>query len=169
VRGEAIDVTATNTKMKGKLLNSKGQTVISYSNLTRTADIMSLRDLLDASGIALEGTPLLNYNSSLIDLDKSPLAKGNETLRSSGTVIILFIEYANLVSDSKVLTYNYVPRYIVGAEFKAEVPFYEPNGNLLVNNRHGVRIVFIQSGTLYKKANEDIILEIIYWGYYAIL
>jgi len=62
-------------------------------------------------------------------------------------VLIVFIKYSNSLTDAKLLTYDYMVRWISGAEFKAEFPFYEGD-QLLVMNRHGVRIVFLQVGSI---------------------
>lgn len=107
------------------------------------ADVLPLRTLLRAAG-----APSLDV-----------LAAGlNETLRYAGTVLVLNIEYGNFRAQTGSwaednITYTYRVQLVSAAEFKAEQlsdaqPGVGTAAARTVLNRHGLRILVRQSGTV---------------------
>jgi len=135
VRGNQIDLTALSTQLQGQLINSKGKVVKEMKQKNRNGDIFTVGELLTAAGITLE------------DPSESPLSAG-ESLRHAGSVIIVFVTYSNELWDSRKISYTYRLAYISGAEFKAEQPQILDNNDMIVYNRHGIRMVFVQTGTI---------------------
>lgn len=105
-------------------------------------DILPMATLLRAAGIR-----------SLDD----PLAGFDESMRSSGVLLLLTIEYSNYLSDTRaysenVITYRYKVTQVPGVEFKAEQVSPEPGvgtaPSRVIVNRHGIRLVTKQSGSI---------------------
>ena len=80
VHGDNIDLTLMNVNAVGNLIDQQGRTLMTFKNSSRLGDIITIGSILTAAGITLE------------DQSLSPLAH-NETLRTGGIVILVFIEY----------------------------------------------------------------------------
>ena len=50
------------------------------------------------------------------------------------------------MTDVSAVRYTYKPHFVSGAEFKLEIPTYAEDRSLTVDDRHGIRIIFVQSG-----------------------
>ena len=107
-------------------------------------DILPMATVLRAAGI-----------SSLDD----PLPGLEESMRSSGVLLLLTIEYSNYVTGTlsyseNVITYQYKVAQVPGVEFKAEQVLPEPGvgtaPSRVIVNRHGIRLVVKQSGNIGK-------------------
>lgn len=85
VHGENIDFTLTNVRANGALVDTKGHTIQSFSNPSRIGDIITIETLLQAAGVDLDS------------VSESPYANPGETLRSTGVVFLIFIEYKLLI------------------------------------------------------------------------
>jgi len=99
-------------------------------------DLLPLQDLLMAAGLS--------------SLD-NPSYVVNETLRYSGLVLILFVDYSNTFTYN-LSRYQYTARVeaLSDAEFKVNQPIYTKtieNGRVLWN-RHGIRIIVQQGGQI---------------------
>jgi len=94
---------------------------------------MKVSDILEASGISLDD-----------------VGKSTNTTRYDGVVIIMFIEYSNSVTSPGTISYNYKVKTVNGAEYKIEEPqrIFEDPGYLVIYNRHGIRLIYIQSGSV---------------------
>lgn len=143
------------TEMEGKLVALDGTTVIDpcdpYKKLkldcppyvavgSKGLDIVPLQSLLDAAGVSLD--------------DDAKLTTGNvsETVRYSGIVLVLSIFYTNMDTYNPFdVTYRYSVSPILHAEYKGEevspLPGLSTPKRTLFD-RHGVRIVIRQSGTV---------------------
>ncbi|KAJ3042813.1 cytochrome c oxidase subunit 1 [Rhizophlyctis rosea] len=131
--------------MLGELVYSNSDTVLkSFDQAYRISnnasripgDVVTVQQMLDAS---------------LVDLDaKSEAIAVNtgETIRSAGIVITVVIDYKNRATEYSELTYKYRPSKVANQEFKALQNMMLPNGTNLNINRHGVRIVFVQTGSI---------------------
>ncbi|CAG8596114.1 6772_t:CDS:10 [Ambispora leptoticha] len=146
IRGHTTDIgirNGLNGSMDGSLVGTNGN-VIKYWNTTSRqqddpradGDIMTVQQLLTAAGADLEA------------VSTAPGAKPGETYRSSGIVIVIVIEYTNVPFKEDTITYTYRPQYIKGNEYKSIESIYQPNGGYLIKERHGLRLVFQQSGTI---------------------
>ncbi|KAI9140005.1 hypothetical protein BKA69DRAFT_1126033 [Paraphysoderma sedebokerense] len=146
VKGKNVKKSVVNSDMKGELVFSSWKPSKKFSpsysgESPRPADvpgdIISVGDILDAADINLDS------------ISSAPGAGPNESLRSSGIVLIMFIDYSNSESNYTELTYKYLPGSIQKAEGKIVEVIYDVSlGNYVQLNRHGVRIKFIQTGTI---------------------
>jgi hypothetical protein len=71
-----------------------------------------------------------------------------DTKVASLVVIVVIVDYTNRKSDMSELKYTYRASAIAGTEIKFLEPSILPNNNVLLNNRHGVRVVFVLGGTI---------------------
>jgi len=101
-------------------------------------DILELQVLLDAAGVTLDSAGM-----------ESP---EEESKRSSGLVLIVFVTYSN--TDTWVgfspVSYTYSVNVVKATEFKMYQTLL-PSANSIergLYNRHGVRMLFIQNGLL---------------------
>ncbi|RUS28337.1 hypothetical protein BC938DRAFT_482005 [Jimgerdemannia flammicorona] len=144
IRGKENALAIRNGLMDGSLNFMNGTALRTFTNATRMrgvdGDIMTVKELLLAAGADLD-TP--SYAPSA---DQS----NGETCRSSGIVISVNINYANSPSNLDLITYQYLPQVIVGNEYKVEEIVYraETTGGITVLNRHGIKIIFQQSGQI---------------------
>ncbi|CAG8626882.1 8174_t:CDS:10 [Cetraspora pellucida] len=146
VRGSSTSIALRNGLMNGALCSPNGQNCKTVTNASRTAanpsadgDIYTIRDILAAAGA---------------DLDAPSTAPGankaaGETYRSSGIVIVIIIEYQNVRFKLDQIEYKYLPQIIDGNEYKAVENVYNTtDGSYTVIDRHGIRLVFQQHGTI---------------------
>eukprot|EP01129_Flabellula_baltica_P000789 TRINITY_DN10741_c0_g1_i1.p1 TRINITY_DN10741_c0_g1~~TRINITY_DN10741_c0_g1_i1.p1 ORF type:complete len:362 (-),score=72.29 TRINITY_DN10741_c0_g1_i1:24-1109(-) len=129
-------------EMKGSLVDSEGNDVGLHSDKSSIGevgkyDILELSDLLRAAGI-----------NSLDDLSTT---SDEETLRNSGFVLLVFVDYSNKISfDPTNVEYKISATMINNTEFKAEQPIFTKNieNGRLIWNRHGMRIIINQVGEI---------------------
>lgn len=112
--------------------------VISVGAVGGSADIVPLRTLLRAAGIAS------------LDAQAGGL---NESFRYGGLVLVLSVEYSNFWLDTSSFsearfTYTYSVRAVANAEFKAEQSSSAGALNRTILDRHGLRLLVKQSGTI---------------------
>lgn len=150
----SVGVARAAAQMPGKLVDTSGATLnvcddysaqgwpcdpnVKVGRVGAGADILPLRSLLRAAGVA--------------SLD-TVVASLNETRRYAGAVLVVTIEYSNLWFDTSSwsehdLTYVYSVRAVDDAEFKAEESVATGPGTRLVRDRHGLRVLIKQSGTV---------------------
>ena len=119
--------------MEGEIIPIKGDPIKSEIG---EQDIFPLRTLLEAA-----------------DVDLDAIANDDdETFRWDGIVLVVKISYTNkdkFFAPAKRIKYSIEPTRIAGSSFKAEIPreVNEP-GKRTYENRHGIRILFSQSGTI---------------------
>ncbi|KAF9132364.1 cytochrome c oxidase subunit 1 [Mortierella sp. 14UC] len=100
-------------------------------------DVMTVGEFLKAAGVNLD------------DISTSPSANVNETVRSSGVVVIVVIQYAAKGWNPNKISYEYLPKAIPDQEYKVIETIRDfRGGNRVEINRHGIRIVFSQAGQL---------------------
>ncbi|KAJ3119337.1 cytochrome c oxidase subunit 1 [Nowakowskiella sp. JEL0407] len=142
--------------MNGKLVSSckssENEVNIDFNATTRRnsayntkLDVITVRDFLQASSCSSRGT------KSGFDLDNpsnAPDAAPNESWRSTGTVISVPIYYENEVGNSQVLHYTYLPAQLNATEYKIIQHINNPDGTITYLNRHGIRIVLTQFGSI---------------------
>ncbi|CAB4477496.1 hypothetical protein RhiirA5_352707 [Rhizophagus irregularis] len=143
IRGKVNSISLRNGVMDGVLKDSNGNTIKRISNATRTltdpkanGDIFTVKELLDAAGVDLDGPSF------------APGAAPGEINRSSGIVIVIAIDYANVKLKLDEIKYTYRPQLINGAEYKATENIYNPDGSYTIKDRHGIRFVFQQIGQI---------------------
>ncbi|KAK9762161.1 hypothetical protein K7432_012377 [Basidiobolus ranarum] len=114
-----------------------------FTNETRLdslpGDLMSIGTILGASNVYLD------------DLSLAPDAdrRIGETLRASGVSIPVSIKYQNQPLDPGDISYQYFPDSTNAEVYGFEEAQYDPeNGSYLVYKRHGIQLVFSQTGNL---------------------
>ena len=152
----SVGVARTAAQMAGRLVDAAGATLdpcddytdqgwtcdpaVKVGRVGAGADILPLRSLLRAAGVA-----------SLDDV----VPALNETRRYAGMVLVVTIEYSNFWLSTrswseKDVSYVYSVRSVDDAEFKAEESEAGEGGpgTRLIRDRHGLRLVIKQSGTV---------------------
>ncbi|CAG8496169.1 12108_t:CDS:2, partial [Racocetra persica] len=143
VRGRITSIAIRNGLLEGQLMSHDGKPLKTITNATRMAlnpnadgDIFTIKELLDAAGAKLDSP------------STAPGAKKDqgEVYRTSGIVIVIVIEYKNNRED---ITYKYIPQVIDGNEYKTVERIYNStSGSITLVDRHGIRFVFQQHGTI---------------------
>ncbi|KAI8590772.1 hypothetical protein BDZ88DRAFT_450941 [Geranomyces variabilis] len=108
---------------------------------TNHLDTFTLGQIVGASNCAAK-TPVINLDA----VSNADGAKPGETLRSSGFVISAPIIYNG--DNNKGVSYSYVPAQINGTEYKVTQTIVQPDNSILYIVRHGIRIVFVQTGEI---------------------
>eukprot|EP00045_Choanoeca_perplexa_P008389 m.77603 g.77603 ORF g.77603 m.77603 type:complete len:506 (+) comp14474_c0_seq1:119-1636(+) len=142
VRGSTVKREGANSgsnAMKGELKFADGSVRVwpddqlwygQPQNETRNGDIVSVGELLEASG-----------------LGSGDAGADGATVRYDGLNVIVYIRYQ--MSGASSLKYTYEPRALSSAEFKVEQTVYsEDQSTRTIYNRHGVRIIFVAIGTI---------------------
>eukprot|EP01088_Endostelium_zonatum_P013760 TRINITY_DN2857_c0_g1_i1.p1 TRINITY_DN2857_c0_g1~~TRINITY_DN2857_c0_g1_i1.p1 ORF type:complete len:457 (-),score=78.63 TRINITY_DN2857_c0_g1_i1:65-1435(-) len=112
-------------------------------------DKLRLSTILRASGVNLEDTTISNDGTSV---------------RYNGIVLLMVFTYTNMdtVSDRNDFRYSYTSTSVSGAEFKAVEDIYTKNYSTIAeNNRHGVRIIVIQTGNIGQFDFQTLLLTLI--------
>lgn len=87
---------------------------------------MTVGEFLKAAGVNLDS------------LSGSPTAVANETVRSSGVVVIVVIQYAAKGWNPNRISYEYLPKAIPDQEYKVIETIRDfRGGNRVEINRHG--------------------------------
>eukprot|EP01132_Coremiostelium_polycephalum_P008552 gene8552-10516_t len=129
-------------QLAGKLLDSKGNDWTppepNVVGVPGEDDILTLDTIIQAAG--------------LDSLDDPGLANSSRSIRDDGLLIMCFITYSNTFSfNPNRFRYTYQFSLIQNTKFKIVEPIYTTGiDDRYVINRHGVRIIFIQTGTLGK-------------------
>lgn len=89
-------------------------------------DVMTVGEFLKAAGVNLD------------DISTSPSASVNETVRTSGVVVIVVIQYAAKGWNPNKISYEYLPKAIPDQEYKVIETIRDfRGGNRVEINRHG--------------------------------
>ncbi|CAG8572301.1 18984_t:CDS:10 [Gigaspora margarita] len=136
VRGKITSVAIRNGLLDGALMSHDGKLIRNFNNATRMGnnsradgDIFTVKEMLDAAGANLDGPSTAPGANKTI----------GEINRTSGIVVVIVIEYKN----------RYIPQVIEGNEYKAvERITNVTDGSVTLVNRHGIRFVFQQHGTI---------------------
>ncbi|KAG9064555.1 cytochrome c oxidase subunit 1 [Linnemannia hyalina] len=132
-------VTSTvDTKVANESVTASATATVDGSKMVHLAgDVMTVGEFLKAAGVNLD------------DISTSPSASVNETVRSSGIVVIVVIQYAAKGWNPNKISYEYLPKAIPDQEYKVIETIRDfRGGNRVEINRHGIRIVFSQAGQL---------------------
>jgi len=127
--------------LSGTLLDSDGHKRTSpLFGISGQSDIIPLKDIL-------------SYVETNLDSQSDTASPGAiETFRSAGIVILCLINYDNTYSfNQDNIRYETQFKKVAGTEFKAVEPVYSvPVGQRMTRNRHGIRIMFLQTGIIGK-------------------
>eukprot|EP01098_Paradermamoeba_levis_P006209 TRINITY_DN2584_c0_g1_i1.p1 TRINITY_DN2584_c0_g1~~TRINITY_DN2584_c0_g1_i1.p1 ORF type:complete len:407 (-),score=79.82 TRINITY_DN2584_c0_g1_i1:184-1347(-) len=139
--------------LTGKLLDEDGKEIKNLPSPNQfekgKTDILQLKVLLDAVKINLD---------SLSDLGT------NESYRYSGLVLLLFLNYDNTGSfDPNDIIYRIEVRRVKQTEFKVVESIFDLSNDVVrvLRNRHGIRFLFVQTGTLGKFDFQTLLLTLV--------
>ncbi|RKP24681.1 hypothetical protein SYNPS1DRAFT_29560 [Syncephalis pseudoplumigaleata] len=148
IRGKVTAVSKRSGLLKGTLyeksdtVGGKAKAVKRFHNETAPpdvdGDILTLGELMRAARLTLD-TPSYAPGAN---------RAAGETQRSAGAVIVVVIDYQNQVSSPSEIKYGYWPSIIDGAEYKILEVIRNPDNTVTEINRHGVKIVFQQTGSI---------------------
>jgi hypothetical protein len=102
-------------------------------------DVLSINDILAAANC--DGTFSYDRGST------APGAKAGEPVRSTGIIVSIPISYTNK-GPSSSLNYDYAPSIIQNSEYKTVETVYNSDGSITYWERHGIRLVFAQTGQI---------------------
>ncbi|KAK3807419.1 MAG: hypothetical protein JOS17DRAFT_573259 [Linnemannia elongata] len=129
--------TVESTAANGSVTASATATMDGSKMVHLAGDVMTVGEFLKAAGVNLD------------DISTSPSASVNETVRASGVVVIVVIQYAAKGWNPNKISYEYLPKAIPDQEYKVIETIRDfRGGNRVEINRHGIRIVFSQAGQL---------------------
>jgi len=133
-----------NTDMKGALYDVDGNVMKEFDK--QQSDIFTIHELVTAGGVRLD------------DPTDVPGARDNESKRSAGVILLVTLLYSN--KDSDIPTYKYEVRTVARAEYKVLEAVYLDANTRLLNNRHGIKVVFMQSGTIVKFSIQTTLVQL---------
>lgn len=159
---ERLTFTGANNEMEGRLIGADGTTLKVFPK--NTTDIPKL--IMPLSQILYAANTTLAHESQLLG--------SNASLRFDGLVLLFQIYYSNMndskncavckifFNDGHALSYEYRVSIVSGAEFKIEQPVYSSGpSERTIYDRHGVRILFQQSGQVYRFEFSSFLLSIV--------
>jgi len=135
----------------GDLYNSTGQimnlTGVNHVGVIGQYDILEISALLEAAGITSLDQPWTT----------------NETMRYAGVILLVLISYSNTFSFSTSnLRYSINVKVVNNTEFKSLQTIYTSfPKNINQFNRHGIRILILQSGSLGKFDFQTLLVNLI--------
>lgn len=133
----------SSVQMSGTLKNYQGQLVRHFEN--GQADVLSIQDILDASGTSL---------SNITDG-----ASSGSSMRNSGIIILIGISYENTVLDSP--TYTYQVSRVPKNEYKVVQITDDGSDARIYDDRHGIKIIFVQSGRIGKFDLQTALMQLV--------
>ncbi|EFA81132.1 putative purinergic receptor [Heterostelium album PN500] len=137
-----LDIEYNARELNGRLLGSNGKVWTppppSVVGVKNKYDILTLDACLEAAGID--------------SLDQPSLSNASRSMRNDGVLILVFITYSNMYTyDTSNFRYTYEFKVIKDTKFKAIEPIFTTGvNNRFVFDRHGVKLIFIQTGTIGK-------------------
>jgi hypothetical protein len=154
VYANEVGIQANSQDLPGSMVDLDGHTMHDpfpgdAIGISGKLDIIHLSFLLQAAGIT--------------SLDNASSYNKSDSMRFDGVVVLVFITYSNTYTyDTSKVRYQYSARQIIGAEFKTEQPIYTKNQtNRTIWDRHGVRLVFLQIGSLGKFDFQTLLLSLV--------
>jgi hypothetical protein len=149
-----LGIQANAKTLNGKLVNMKNEAMDlqppNQVGVVGQYDIIELGVLLQAAG------------TDTLDMTDEP-GPDAESLRYAGTMLMVLLEYSNLVSfNSSYIEYTISVRRVLQTEFKAEEFQYSHFPTTCTYwNRHGIRMLFLRTGTIGKFDFQTMLINII--------
>jgi hypothetical protein len=147
-----VQITANARDIDGVLLDNNGKAMqLAKPNIVGkgSSDILELQTLLKCAGIT--------------SLDQPSGANNSISMRYDGIVLIVFITYSNTYTYSlSNLRYTIKVAAITNTKFKSVQPVFTKNTDTrVIWNRHGLRIICLQSGELGKFDFQALLLSFV--------
>ncbi|EFA80527.1 putative purinergic receptor [Heterostelium album PN500] len=134
------DIQFNARELPGQLLDTDGKpwtppppSVVGQKGLF---DILTLDTILEAAGID--------------SLDDMSLSNSSRSIRDDGIILLVFIDYSNVYTyNTNNYRYTYRFKAIKDTKFKIMEPIYGSDlQHRFVLNRHGVKLIFLQTGQI---------------------
>eukprot|EP01097_Dermamoeba_algensis_P008288 TRINITY_DN5466_c0_g1_i1.p1 TRINITY_DN5466_c0_g1~~TRINITY_DN5466_c0_g1_i1.p1 ORF type:complete len:381 (-),score=65.76 TRINITY_DN5466_c0_g1_i1:114-1256(-) len=153
-------IAATGKSLPGTLLDSDDNQIDvkqRYPGRKNTFGVLGKHDILELQ---------VFLDAAKVKLDDESTSSANESWRYSGCVLLVFISYDNTFSfNTNNLRYKIKVVQVKNTEFKAVEPVHFPGNETyqqrMIKNRHGVRLLFLQIGTLGKFDFQNFLLTIV--------
>eukprot|EP00039_Didymoeca_costata_P019693 m.338581 g.338581 ORF g.338581 m.338581 type:complete len:491 (+) comp18468_c0_seq1:13-1485(+) len=154
LRAQTIDAEATNTgdeRTPGKIIDPDGNQEDLPINKFQIGDGVDGAFVEQSQGDILSVDEILRYagfykDGQNLDSVRRDLAGDDSTSRYDGMNVIVYIRYER--GNSRKMSYTYRPRILNNVEFKVVTRQLLGDNETITINRHGVRIVFVQSGRI---------------------
>lgn len=148
--------TVSSQNMKGSLLKgctgNPGDSLIDMDDAFRARMRATYNTSLDVVtfGQLMTSAYCGKRTFSMNDISDADGAKPGESLRSSGFIVSMPIFYQNRQDLSSVdsLKYRYIPAIVAGSEMKLFQTIQNADGSMTYVDRHGIRVIFAQTGTV---------------------
>jgi hypothetical protein len=129
-------------QLKGYMVDVNGKIMTNLTKLPNQIGVSGKPDIIQLGSLLRAG--------GVWDLDTPSQANKSRSIRNDGVVIIVTITYTNLADyNLSNVIYTYKVNYLSDTKFKALEPIFTKNiDTRTIWNRHGVRIVFIQTGSI---------------------
>eukprot|EP01089_Gocevia_fonbrunei_P006354 TRINITY_DN1699_c0_g1_i1.p1 TRINITY_DN1699_c0_g1~~TRINITY_DN1699_c0_g1_i1.p1 ORF type:complete len:391 (-),score=50.34 TRINITY_DN1699_c0_g1_i1:72-1244(-) len=140
---DVLGIQANSQDLPGELLNSDGDEMHNLP-INNTVGVKGHADILDLS-VVLQAAGLNTF-------DGPSNANRELSTRDNGLVVLIFITYSNTYTfDTNNIRYQYTVKIVDDTKFKAQQSIYtKTQEEIVVWNRHGLRIIFLQVGELGK-------------------
>ncbi|EAL63456.2 hypothetical protein DDB_G0288061 [Dictyostelium discoideum AX4] len=136
----SLGIQYNGAQLNGQLLDTDGNPMSlpppNIVGVKGSPDIMSLQGVLTAAGVE--------------SLDSQGLANKSRTIRDDGILILCFITYSNTYTyNTGNYHYTYQFKLVQNTKYKIVEPVFTKDvEDRYIFDRHGVRIIFIQTGQL---------------------
>eukprot|EP01103_Thecamoeba_quadrilineata_P012331 TRINITY_DN3153_c0_g1_i1.p1 TRINITY_DN3153_c0_g1~~TRINITY_DN3153_c0_g1_i1.p1 ORF type:complete len:241 (-),score=35.03 TRINITY_DN3153_c0_g1_i1:105-827(-) len=153
-----VGIQRNGVDMKGKLLSLNGHEMkLSPPNVVGQPgkiDILEVQTLLEAAGISSLDDPLVVFDADL---------NTTQTMRYSGIIVLVVFTYSNVVTfDLNDIQYKIQVRFINNTQFGTIQIIYRKFPNAInERERHGVRFIFLQTGSLGKFDFQVLLLSLV--------
>eukprot|EP00455_Lapot_gusevi_P031187 TRINITY_DN3370_c0_g1_i3.p1 TRINITY_DN3370_c0_g1~~TRINITY_DN3370_c0_g1_i3.p1 ORF type:complete len:461 (-),score=130.75 TRINITY_DN3370_c0_g1_i3:262-1644(-) len=135
------------TEMQGSIRDSNDNPI--YTFPFGKPDVLPIKLLLSSAGVALENPA-----------DTPDALVKAESMRHSGIILLVFLSYDNLKTAEPAYTY-YVSR-VANSEYKVLQTNQGHDANSrTVYNRHGIKMIFIQSGQIGRFSFQATLLQLV--------
>jgi hypothetical protein len=150
VQGPRTGINAQSREMEGSLLGPNDEVLVTWAKDydPNTRDVLTVDQLLTAAGI------------DNLDIPSGVDASGS-SLRYDGIIFFVYMEYKNSLSSGEIV-YTYRVRKSDNSEHKQEEAIYvHYPDQLVVLNRHGIKLVFLQTGEIGKFSIQTLIINLV--------
>jgi hypothetical protein len=142
--------------MEGQLLDQKGRAVLTFA--PACFDKFNLSVLLAAAGVSLDAQSLAPKDNGCCGKGCPP-SVNTDTVRSTGIVLLVVISYQNIRLKHGQPTYTYTVIPQLKSDWKVYDTRLVDDTHRVVNNRHGVQIVFVQDGEIGEFDFQTLLVE----------
>eukprot|EP01087_Luapelamoeba_hula_P017841 TRINITY_DN5664_c0_g1_i2.p1 TRINITY_DN5664_c0_g1~~TRINITY_DN5664_c0_g1_i2.p1 ORF type:complete len:404 (-),score=39.29 TRINITY_DN5664_c0_g1_i2:122-1333(-) len=153
---EKLGIEADSFDISGLLFNNHGNEM--HIDRNKSIDVIGQKDSYDILTVGL-----LLEAAGIKSLDDPSFSNKSETLREDGLILLLFITYSNTYTyNTNNIRYEYTVKAVSRAKFKAVQPVFTKHYiDRVIWDRHGIRVVFVQTGMLGKFDFQTLLLSFV--------